>query len=515
MTNLTRSNVEPVRVFGTEEAIDNLGRLKVSRHQNIFEADFEYGLQPLRWETLTNGAGSAVTHQPGEGGVLMRLGATANAYTIRQTRPYHRYQPGKSMFMASAVLFGPARTGQRQRVGFYDDSNGVFFEQGDPTVTNPSGMGVVLRSDAGGVVTNTRIEQPNWTSNLTDFGGIDWNAIQMIWMEFAWYGAGLLRWGIFVDGIPYTLHSLGRGNKGGVTRVWARTGNLPVRYEQLNITAQSTANDMYHYGVSVIVEGGIDDQRGFTYAYGTPWNATSANAGRRSVVAGAGTAGNRIPLVSIRGRTMGTQEAGNTSGVTLNTGAITAGTTTSLTVTGTPMTAGAYVGRFCAYVNTGVTYMARITANTSSVLTLADPIVGGAMDAAPVAGQNYTIGMVNRGQLLPRRLQIISDRAVLVELLVSTPSSPVVLTGATFTALGGSSFALIDSAATAATGGEIVYSIFVPANNPVDQAIDNLFPLVTNLRGTATDIMSVLVTNTDTTNAALVSVQIIGQEAMS
>jgi hypothetical protein len=295
------------------------------------------------------------------------------------------------------------------------------------------------------------------------------------------------------------------------TKAWSRTGNLPVRYEQRN-TAASTTNDMIHFGVSVIVEGTANEQRGFTYAYGSPHSATSANAGRRQVVAGAGTAGNRIPLVSMRGRTMGTVE------YTQATAACTAGTTTSLTAGTAAWTVNQWAGRSVNYIVAGVSYTARIVSNTATVLTLVDVVTGAALAVAPVAGQNYTIGQINRGQLLPRRLQITSDRAVFVEIVTSTPTSQVNLTGASFVANAASpnSFALVDSSATAFTlSGEVVYSIFVPANNPVDQQIDQLFPLVNSVRGNNTDILTVLVTNTDTTNAANVSVQIIGQEAMS
>ena len=136
---------------------------------------------------------------------------------------------------------------------------------------------------------------------------------------------------------------------------------------------------------------------------------------------------------------------------------------------------------------------------------------------APAAGNNYTIGQVNRGQLLPRRLQITSDQPIFVELVTSTPTSQVNLTGASYQANSASpnSFALIDSSATAFTAsGEVVYSIFVPSNQPVDQQIDNLFPLLNSIRGNATDILTVLVTNTSASTAN-VSIQIIGQEAMS
>ena len=499
--------------------VDVLGRLKTSRHQNIYEADFEYGAQPLRWESLTVGSGTIV-HLPGTGGVRMRLTTASGDMTIRQSRPYHRYQPGKTMMMSTAVNFGIAQSGQVQRIGMFDDSNGVFFEQASPTNANPFGIAAVVRSDTSGVVTDTRFNmiaanrQSEWNGDAQTRQSLDWTRIQMLFVEFAWYGAGAARWGVMIDGQPFILHQVGFGNRSGQTEAWARTGNLPVRYEQRNLTAVSAQNDMIHWGVSVLVEGGIDDQRGFTYSYGTPWNATSANAGRRQVVIGSGTAGNRIPLVSVRGRTMGTQEYTQASS------AITSGTTTTLVATGTPWTVNQWRGRFVNYGTPAagmLANIARIVSNTTNTLTLADVVTGGVV-TAPVAGQSYTIGQINRGQLLPRRLQVTSDQAVFVELVVSSPTSAVNLTGANFVSnsLTPGSFALIDSSASAfTTSGEIVYSIFVPANQPVDQQIDTLFPLVNTIRGNATDILTALVTNTSTTTAANVSVQVIAQEAMS
>jgi hypothetical protein len=648
---------------------DVMGRMKMSRGQNVYDADFEYGIQPMRWETLVSGSGS-VAHLPGEGGVRMNISTTSGDVTIRQSRPYHRYQPGKSMFMATAVNFGANNVNQVQRVGYFDDNNGIFFEQGANPLdaANPSGMFAVVRSDVSSVLsqgrpTDTKIPAYMWTDPQGILSSINWGRLQMLWLEYAWYGGGALRWGVLIDGEPFILHEIGSGNNspdatqsstggrggasttsatslnvsaarwtanmwqgrtlqvspnttvssassgavlpqatinvvstagfpasgsvliqnqvinytgvtattltgctgGNVTlvtgssvvsqnpyfarissnttdtltiadivtggnssitssnsghnwsilmlptpgRPWSRTGNLPVRYEQRNI-GTALANDMLHYGVSVIVEGGVDDQRGFTYAYGSPWSATSANAGRRQVAASA----NRIPVVSLRGRTMGTQEYTQASS------AITAGTTTTLVATGTPWTVNQWQGRFVNYGTPAAGMLpniARIVSNTTSTLTIVDPVTGGSV-TAPVAGQNYVIGQVNRGQVLPRRLQITSDQAIFVEIVTSTPSSQVNLTGASFVANSASpnSFALIDSSATAYTSpsGEVVYSIFVPANQPVDQQIDNLFPLLNSIRGNATDMLTALVTNT-TASTANVSIQIIGQEAMS
>lgn len=665
------TNSQEIQTLSLKRVRDVMGRLKVTRGQNIYEADFEYGPQPLRWDSLNIGSGS-ITHLPGEGGIAMNITNSPSDVNIRQSRPYHRYQPGKSMFMATAINFGVNNQNQVQRVGYFDDNNGIFFEQGaNPLdLNNPTGMFVVVRTDVTGSLSvgrpnDIKIPAYQWSDPSRVLSRIDWNRIQMLWLEYAWYGAGTLRWGCLLDGEPYILHEVGSGNNspiasqsspaplggpsttttttrftvagaiwrqdeyatrllqinpsttiaaasdsvtlpqatinvvsttgfpasgrltirgqrvdytgvtatsftgctGGSARIlrgdavvsesptiaritantsdtlsivdlttgsalstaptvghnwqiltlpsparpWARTGNLPVRYEQRNVAGPVLANTMIHYGVSVLVEGEVDDQRGFTYAYGSPWSATSANAGRRQVAASA----NRIPVVSIRGRTMGTQEYTQASS------AISAGTISTLVATGTPWTVNQWAGRFVNYGTPAAGMLpniARITSNTTSTLSLVDNITGVPVVTAPVAGQNYTIGQINRGQLLPRRLQITSDQPIFVEIVTSTPTSPVNLTGANFVTNTASpnSFALIDSSATAYTApsGEVVYSIFVPSNQPVDQQIDNLFPLLNTVRGNATDILTVLVTNT-AASAANVSIQIIAQEAMS
>jgi len=293
---------------------DVLGRLKVSVHQNVYEADFEYGSQPLRWEQVIQTADgvSGIQSMPGSGGVRMRVGTSLGDVTIRQSRPYHRYQPGKTMFMATGLNFGTALPGNVQRVGFFDDANGVFFEQGPAYTGNPQGMYVVVRSDVNGNVQETRVGLDQWNGDQYNIQQLNFANIQMFWIEYGWYGAGATRFGFWIDGEPIIAHQIGWGNynntvtgTGGQQTPWARTGNLPVRYEQRNLTGTTILNDMYHYGVSVIVEGQRDEQRGFTYSYGLP------NTAPTTTVTAPAT---RRPVLSIRGRQMGTLEYGNIYG---------------------------------------------------------------------------------------------------------------------------------------------------------------------------------------------------------
>ena len=283
---------------------DVVGKLKVSQSQNIYDADFEYGVQPLRWENfIQNTSGQAsIVQNPGLGGVSMTIGGgnTPGDITIRQSRPYHRYQPGKTFYMASNVNFGASVSGQYQRVGIFDDSNGIFFMQyGVTSTSNPYAMYVVVRSDSGGLPVDTVVDMSQWNGNRNIINALDWTKVQMVWMEYAWYGAGALRWGVVLNGEPYILHQIGTGN-GAYTgssqaTPWSRTGNLPVRYEQRD-TGSAASSVMTHYGVSVLIEGSIDRQRGFTYSYGNDAK-TQSRAPSTAIV--------RYPAMSFRMRAVG------------------------------------------------------------------------------------------------------------------------------------------------------------------------------------------------------------------
>jgi len=382
---------------------DVVGKQKVSQSQNVYDADFEYGMQPLRWENFIAGSGT-ITPAPGLGGVQMALTTASGDTTIRQSRPYHRYQPGKTMYMASNVNFGTTQANQQQRVGFFDDSNGIFFLQsGAATTANPYGMFIGVRSDAqgasGGVPVDTLVPLPAWNGDQAIIQAINWSRVQMVWLEYAWYGAGSLRWGVALNGEPYILHQIGTGNSSftgtSLVNAWSRTGNLPVRYEQRNTGVTAASNTMTHYGVSVLVEGGLDNQRGFTYAYGmslaNPTRTIAANAVR-------------YPVMSFRMRPMGqvsqdqsfSYSGANVASAAAN-NAFSAGTTTSLTTTGASMTASAYVGRMIYYQAVpGGTASNTITAAVVSDATATGTIVGTTMTVGVTTNVFY-VGMTVTG----------------------------------------------------------------------------------------------------------------------
>jgi hypothetical protein len=224
-------------------------------------------------------------------------------------------------------------------------------------------------------------------------------------------------------------------------------------------------------------------------------------------------------VLSIRGKAMGLSE------YTQANSAVTAGTTTSVTLTGTPLTVDQFKGRYIYFPGLstsqgGTGAIGRITGNTTSVINFVDNITGLAFSAAPGSGASYTIGLLNRGQLLPRRLMAVQTTAnqnVVIEIVASTPTSSVALTGASFVALSAlgspNSFAERDVSATALSGGEVVFAfVLAPGSGVQDIDLTYFFPMLNTIRGNQMDILSVCVTSSAT---CTVGAHVICQEAMS
>jgi hypothetical protein len=160
-------------------------------------------------------------------------------------------------------------------------------------------------------------------------------------------------------------------------------------------------------------------------------------------------------------------------------------------------------------------YTARITANTTTIVTFQDIVTGLAMANAPTG--NYQIGLIDRGQLLPQTLLINSSATCIVELIASTPTAEVGLTGAVFQPLSGlgsfNSFAERDVASTAMSGGEVVYAFPSPPAGLQQIDLSFFFPVLTSIKGNIPDVLTVAVT-TGASNPAI-SINVVCAEAMS
>jgi hypothetical protein len=93
------------------------------------------------------------------------------------------------------------------------------------------------------LIQDYRIPQDEWNQDTCDGNGpsgyiIDITKMQMIGMQYSWYGAGFIDWMFRGPNGDYVFAHRLKGNNLN-TEAYMRTGNLPVRYEVLNESARN------------------------------------------------------------------------------------------------------------------------------------------------------------------------------------------------------------------------------------------------------------------------------------
>jgi len=83
-----------------------------------------------------------------------------------------------------------------------------------------------------------RVPQSEWNQDVCDGSGpsgyvLDVTKMQMIYIDYTWYGAGYIRFGLRgVGGNIFYFHRMANNNNN--TAAYQRSGNLPARYEVIN-----------------------------------------------------------------------------------------------------------------------------------------------------------------------------------------------------------------------------------------------------------------------------------------
>jgi hypothetical protein len=106
------------------------------------------------------------------------------------------------------------------------------------TIT-PSYRGVTTQYAIVSKTIDTKIPQSSWNLDTMDGNGpsgynLDLTKMQMFFVDFTWYGAGTVRWGLRgQDGRITYVHRLANNNSN--TEAFLRSGNLPARYQSLTL----------------------------------------------------------------------------------------------------------------------------------------------------------------------------------------------------------------------------------------------------------------------------------------
>ena len=271
----------------TNPSNDSFGRQRVSNPFTMFDSSHRFKDNNL-WSTATTGTASA-TFNADEGLVDLTVDNNINSEVVRETTKVFSYQPGKSLLIMNTFVMQPAKTGLRQRVGYYGASNGIYLELAN------SVLYIVKRSSVSGVLVDTRIAQSSWSNDNLDGTGpsgitLDISKAQIFWMDIEWLGVGSVRTGFVIDGQFILCHIFHHANT--ITSTYITTASLPLRYEIKNTAGTSGNSTLKQICSTVISEGGYE-LRGLQQAIGIPITTPKTLT----------TAGTFYPIVSIRLKT--------------------------------------------------------------------------------------------------------------------------------------------------------------------------------------------------------------------
>jgi len=104
---------------------------------------------------------------------------------------------------------------------------------------SPAYRGPTLQNVRVNLTQNLKVPQTSWNIDRCDGSGptgftLDPTKMQMVYIDYTWYGAGFIRWGFrTTDGNVTYVHKMQNNNVNNVA--YMRSGNLPARYEVNNV----------------------------------------------------------------------------------------------------------------------------------------------------------------------------------------------------------------------------------------------------------------------------------------
>lgn len=246
------------RLTASGTATDAFGRLRVSNPLTLFDSFHRYQ-DNAKFATSTSGTANT-EHQVNQSVVDINVGTASGDKCYRETKRVFAYQPGKSLLIMNTFVMNAQKTNLRQRVGYFNSQNGVFFEN------NGTSNYIVLRSYVSGSVVETRVAQADWNvdkfdgtgfssqSSHPDRGNLDITKANIFWIDVEWLGVGDVRCGFVVDGLMVPAHIFHNDNLS--TTTYMTTAILPVRYELENTGITASASKMKQICSTVVSEGG-------------------------------------------------------------------------------------------------------------------------------------------------------------------------------------------------------------------------------------------------------------------
>ena len=264
---------------------DAFNRLRVSEPFTLGDYKHLYSIDP-DFIDVKSGVGATVVFDVNQAAAILQSGISTNGYCIHQTKRYHHYMPGKSQLIYSTFNFGSSQQNVTKRTGYFDDRDGIYFEQA------PNGtLSFVIRSyvTAGIGTSERRIPQSQWNKDKLDGNGpsgytLDITKTQLFFTDFEWLGVGRVRCGFSMDGKNIIAHEFYNSNN--LTTVYMSNPNLPVRCEIRNSGTQVGAGGSFIQICSSVMSEGGYTEAGREFSHTSPLRSVGI--------------GSTVPIMAIR-----------------------------------------------------------------------------------------------------------------------------------------------------------------------------------------------------------------------
>jgi hypothetical protein len=267
--------------IGDGANLDAFSRLRTSEGLSLFDSSFKYNINPLLFYQVS-GNGGSISHDPQKVSAVLSVGTLSGSNAILQSKQYHRYLPGKSQFIVTSQVPGAPVANVVKRFGYFDASNGIFFEQNGTT-----DIAFVIRSGVSGSIVDRRVVQSSWNLDKLDGTGpsrirLDLSKAQIFIADLQWLAMGRVRVGFDINGEIIYCHEFLNANNLDVP--YMQSANLPIRWE-VNNSAASAGGSMLATCAAVQSEGGLEKDEGFTFSVSTPATITTNDTTRTILLA--------------------------------------------------------------------------------------------------------------------------------------------------------------------------------------------------------------------------------------
>jgi hypothetical protein len=239
--------------------LDSFGRLRTSTPLTLFDSSQRF-FPDRNFAQSVSGSGTSI--YDANSATLNITVATTGDKVIRETNKVFAYQPGKSLLVMRTFHFSNS-SNIIQRIGYYNNDDGVFLEKNDGTIN------IVKRSSVSGTIQEVRVPKTSWNvdrldgaANTTNPSGItlNLNNVQIWFMDYEWLGVGTVRCGFVIDGEFHVVHKFHHANRdssanNNTALPYMKTACLPLRSE---IESIGGAGSMTLICSTVLSEGGYE-----------------------------------------------------------------------------------------------------------------------------------------------------------------------------------------------------------------------------------------------------------------